>query len=179
MKVKKLKKKILGPLKNHFHPKTQTGFCHQLKLLNLIELSKRIKKNEGYRNKAYNDKLNFKTIGYGHLIKKNEKKLLKGKFKKSLLIEIFNKDFKKAVSDFKKNYNYKKIPRRAQEVIIEMIYQLGIRGVLKFKKFNKNINEGNIYLAAFEMLNSRWNKQTPKRVSKLIFILIYKNETKR
>ena len=45
------------------------------------------------------------------------------------------KDLLKSIFDFKNNYKYKKLQNNTQEVIIEMVFQLGIKKVLKFKKF--------------------------------------------
>ena len=63
-----------------------------------------------------------------------------------------------------------------QEIIIEMIFQLGINGVLKFKKFNLHIKKKHYYLAALEMMKSRWYDQTPKRADKLIATLLQHND---
>ena len=59
--------------------------------------------------------------------------------------------------------------------MVEMVFQLGISGVLKFKKLLKNINKKNKHLVCFEMMNSLWYKQTPNRVKKLILEYL-KNE---
>jgi GH24 family phage-related lysozyme (muramidase) len=40
--------------------------------MNIEKLKEHLKEEEGYRNKVYKDHLGFATIGYGHLIKKNE-----------------------------------------------------------------------------------------------------------
>ena len=57
-----------------------------------------------------------------------------------------------------------------------MIFQLGIKNFLKFKKFNKLLKDKLLHMAALEMLNSRWHAQTPRRVEKLIKLLLeYKN----
>jgi len=144
-------------------------------LYNYTKLSKRIKKNEGFKNYIYYDQLGYKTIGYGHLIRNSDKFRLNKKYSKKILTNTFNNDLKKAIINFRKNYNYK-LPPNVQEVIIEMIFQLGIRGLLKFKKFNLHIKKKQYYLAALEMLKSRWYNQTPKRVSGLIKILL-KNAT--
>ena len=55
----------------------------------------------------------------------------------------------------------------AREIIVEMVFQLGIGGVSKFKKMfealrNKDYNE-----AANQMLDSQWRVQTPKRCQEL------------
>ena len=154
----------------------------------LCLLKKRIKKNEGFSKSVYLDKLGNPTIGYGHLIKYNEKFLLnkkyckladyprlKGlnkKYSKTSLETLFEKDFTKAICDFKNHYSLKKMDHRIQEVLIEMIFQLGIKNTLKFKKFNFFLKKNFFYLAALEMLDSKWHLQTPKRVERHIKILL-------
>ena len=64
------------------------------------------------------------------------------------------------------------MPDNVQEAIIEMIFQLGIKQLLKFKKFNFYIRKKQLYMASLEMIKSRWYQQTPKRVDKLIAILL-------
>ncbi len=135
-------------------------------------LKKRIKKNEGFSKSVYLDKLGNPTIGYGHLIKYNEKFLLNKKYSKTSLETLFEKDFTKAVCDFKSHYSLKKMDHRIQEILIEMIFQLGIKNTLKFKKFNFFLKKNFFYLAALEMLDSKWYLQTPKRVERHIKILL-------
>ena len=67
------------------------------------------------------------------------------------------------------------MPNHVQETIIEMIFQLGIKKVSKFKNFNFYIKKKKYYLAAFEMIKSRWYQQTPRRVDRLINILLKTN----
>ena len=141
-----------------------------------IQLKARIKKNEGYCNQTYHDKLGKLTIGYGHLINKKEKFLHKKKYSKKFLNTIFENDFNMTLNDFNKNYKVKNLSKNLQEVLLEMIFQLGIKNCLKFKKFNKLLKKKLLHMAALEMLNSRWYTQTPKRVEKLADLLLeYKN----
>ncbi len=148
-------------------------------MLNTNKIKKRIKKNEGYRNKIYYDQLGNATIGYGHLVKKNENFFKKKKYTKKYLTEIFEKDFKKAISDFKLKYKNKDFQKNTKEVLVEMIFQLGLKKTTDFKKFNKFLKQKKLYLAATEMLNSLWYLQTPKRVNTLIAVLLnFKNDKK-
>tara|TARA_Y100001970_G_scaffold261288_1_gene344241 strand:- start:243 stop:692 length:450 start_codon:yes stop_codon:yes gene_type:complete len=142
-------------------------------------LKKKIKKNEGFRNKPYLDSLGHPTIGYGHLITNKEKKMFKTKYSKNFFSKLFDIDFKKALTDYKKNFNYKKHPKDTKEVLIEMIFQLGIKKQKKFVKMNSHIQKNNIFLAALEMKNSLWYKQTPKRVDGLIKLLLKKEHEKK
>ena len=136
--------------------------------LSYKNLKKRIKKNEGFSLKPYKDQLGFLTIGYGHLILSNEKRLLKKNINPTELENIFLQDFKNAI----KNYNlYLKSfssNKRETELLIEMVFQIGIGGVLGFKNLLYNMSKGNKHLVCFEMMDSLWYKQTPNRVKNLI-----------
>ena len=150
----------------------QPGHLYQHRKLNHQRLIKRIKKNEGFSIKPYKDQLGFFTIGYGHLILPNEKNLLEKKIKKNHLEIIFQKDFKKTLKNF--NFFLKSFSpgKKEDELLIEMVFQIGIKGVLKFKKLLENIKKGNTHLVCFEMMNSLWYKQTPTRVKNLICVYL-------
>ena len=140
-----------------------------------LKLIKRIKKNEGFSSTAYKDQLGFLTIGYGHLILANEKHLTEAKPTKAKLEKLFIKDFENAVKDYKKHLKKNTSNKKEEELLIEMVFQIGIKGVLRFKKLLKNIRKGNKHLVCFEMMNSLWYKQTPNRVKNLIGVFL-KNE---
>ena len=144
-------------------------------MFNFSRISSRIKKNEGFKSCIYKDQLGNPTIGYGHLINPRDLFYVNKRYTKIILTEIFYCDLRRAISNFKNNYYYKILPDNVQEVIIEMIFQLGIKNVLKFKKFNFYVKKKNFYLAAFEMMKSRWYWQTPKRADKLIATLLKYN----
>jgi len=143
-----------------------------LRYLNLI---KRIKKNEGFSSAPYKDQLGFLTIGYGHLILPNEKYLAENKISKHKLERIFIQDFKSATKDYRKYLKKNTSNRKDEELLIEMVFQMGLKRVLKFRNLLDNMRKKNKHLVCFEMMNSLWYKQTPKRVKALIKIFL-KNE---
>ena len=49
-----------------------------------------------------------------------------------------------------------------------MLFQLGPKGVMKFKKMLFYLKKKQKYLTCLEMMDSLWYKQTPKRVDDLI-----------
>tara|TARA_X000000368_G_C23051870_1_gene721827 strand:- start:2562 stop:2993 length:432 start_codon:yes stop_codon:yes gene_type:complete len=136
--------------------------------LSYHNLKKRIKLNEGFSPKPYKDQLGYLTIGYGHLILPNEINLLEKKTDKKKLEKIFEDDFHIALNNFKNIIRPITSNRKEAELLIEMIFQLGISGVLSFKKLLQNIRSGNKHLVCFEMMDSLWYKQTPNRVKALI-----------
>ena len=157
----------------------QYGCCPQLSLKKYSILKSRIKKNEGFSNCCYKDILGNSTIGYGHLVKKNEDFFLTNVYSKKKLSRVFEKDFFKALSDYDKNYKKFNHPKNVEEVYIEMIFQLGIKKQKKFKKMNGHIKKGEVYMACLEMKNSLWYSQTPKRVDHLINILLKTNKNEQ
>ena len=52
-----------------------------------------------------------------------------------------------------------------------MVFQLGIGGVSKFKKMWEALSKGDYGEASFQMMDSRWAKQTPKRAESLSAIM--------
>lgn len=102
----------------------------------------------------------------------NEKHLLNKKINKKELEKIFINDFNKALNDFNNFLKPLSSNIKESELLIEMVFQIGIEGVLKFKKLLFNLNKGNKHLVCFEMMNSLWYKQTPHRVKNLITIFI-------
>ena len=143
--------------------------------MNYQRTKKRIKKNEGFSLKPYKDQLGYLTIGYGHLILPNEVKLIKNQNRKSQLNAIFNQDFERAVRDYKRLIKQKNHNRKDQELLIEMVYQMGAKRVLKFKKLISNMKKNKKHLVCFEMMDSLWYTQTPNRVKNLIRAFL-KNE---
>ena len=105
------------------------------------ELKDRIKKNEGYSDKPYQDQLGFYTIGYGHLITEKEKKYYIKNFKKKHFEELFEIDFKKAHKQYQKKFFKKNHTILEKELLIEMLFQLGAKGVSKFKKMLYFLNK--------------------------------------
>ena len=105
--------------------------------------------------------------------------LSKKKYSKKILLKTFNQDLNIAITDFRNKYPHKNQPLNIKEVIIEMIFQLGIKKQKKFVKMNSHIQKNNIFLAALEMKNSLWYKQTPKRVDGLIKLLLKKEYEKK
>ena len=132
------------------------------------KLKIRIKKNEGFSLKPYKDQLGYYTIGFGHLIKKNEDRYFKTKYKKKYLEQVFQLDFNKALNDYKKFLYKKNHKKNDKELLIEMVFQLGLSGVLKFRKMLFYLNKKQKYMVCLQMLDSLWCKQTPLRVKNLI-----------
>ena len=132
-------------------------------------LKEKIKIHEGFRDTIYLDTLNKKTIGYGHLIV-HEDDFVEGKpYPKEELEVLFDKDFEKGWELMIRfcSVNNLNVSEEAQEVLCEMIFQMGYSGVGKFKNMIKALQNKEYKVASIEMLDSRWAKQTPNRANEL------------
>ena len=150
------------------------GIDFNINHLSYKKLKKRIKKNEGFSPKPYKDQLGFLTIGFGHFVLPSEQHLLKKKLSKKELENIFFSDFNIALRDFNTLLKPFVSNIKDSELLIEMVFQIGISGVIKFKKLLYHMNKGNRHLVSFEMMNSLWYTQTPKRVKNLITTFLKK-----
>lgn len=62
---------------------------------------------------------------------------------------------------------YKKLNEARQEVLVNMCFNLGIKGLLSFKKFLTALTKQDFMTASKEMLNSQWAKQVGERAIEL------------
>ena len=136
------------------------------------ELKEKIKIHEGFRNYVYLDSLGKATIGWGHLCRDDENWDIKKSYDIEELKECFNKDFEIALTGAELLIGSIKIKKKAKEVIIEMVFQLGKTGVSKFKNMWKALKKKDYKKASFEMLDSKWAKQTPNRANELAKIML-------
>ena len=124
-----------------------------------------VKKHEGYRNKVYLDTLGKRTVGVGHLCVEDFWEDDK-EYDEKFLMDILEADLQNAIKgakDLMSENGCMDIDEIAEEIIIEMIFQLGKTGVSKFKNMWKALSGLDYSTAASEMLDSRWAKQTPNR----------------
>ena len=131
------------------------------------DLMERIKKHEGFVPKIYKDSLGFATIGYGHLITPSDTFVEGKEYTKEELDFVFKTDFNNALAHANSLMDGMNLKDKAREVIIEMVFQLGVGGVGKFKKMWEALRNNDYGEASFQMMDSRWAKQTPKRAESL------------
>tara|TARA_R110000765_G_scaffold3320_2_gene10332 strand:+ start:360 stop:785 length:426 start_codon:yes stop_codon:yes gene_type:complete len=133
-----------------------------------VNLAEKIMKSEGFRHKVYIDTRGLPTIGYGHLITKKDKFIEGVSYPEKELRELFYKDLEKAKKGAQKLiWHIKNIDPIAEEIIIEMVYQLGKSGVQKFVKMLLALEELNYHEAHLQMLDSKWHTQTKLRCENL------------
>jgi len=135
--------------------------------MNMERLLQSVKDHEGYHNKVYLDTLNKRTVGVGHLCVEDFWEDDK-EYEEKFLMDILEADLQNAIKGSKElmeEHECSDIDDLAKEIIVEMIFQLGKTGVSKFRNMWKALSELNYVGASFEMLDSRWAKQTPNRAN--------------
>ena len=137
--------------------------------MNMDRLKDSVKQHEGYRNKVYLDTLGKRTVGVGHLCVEDFWEDDK-EYEEKFLMEILAEDLQNAIKgarELKEEHSCTDIDEMAQEIIVEMVFQLGKNGVSKFKNMWKALSEHNYTGASYEMLDSKWAKQTPNRAKSM------------
>ena len=134
---------------------------------NLDEVKERIKTHEGFVNYVYKDTLGKRTVGYGHLCTDDENWEDGKCYDHIYLNDVFEIDFMEATKQAEELIGDFVMEKEANEIILEMVFQLGKTGVKKFKKMWEALSGQDYKKAADEMLDSKWAKQTPNRAKEL------------
>tara|TARA_R100001591_G_scaffold29059_1_gene40004 strand:- start:11 stop:439 length:429 start_codon:yes stop_codon:yes gene_type:complete len=130
------------------------------------DLKNQIKEHEGYRDTVYLDSLSKKTVGYGHLCVEDH--WVDGKiYEKEYLEEVFDKDFNIALTDANKILEGKPVNHIAREVIIELVFNIGMPRTMKFVKCLAALDNEDYEEAGNQILDSLYARQVPYRAGKL------------
>lgn len=127
----------------------------------MSKLIEQIKRHEGLKLKPYRCTANKLTIGYGRNIEDVGISEAEAEILLSNDLSRCTKEVAKHVESFAK------LNDARQSVLVNMCFNLGIAGLLKFKKFIAAVNDGFFELAAKEMLDSLWAKQVGNRAIEL------------
>ena len=136
------------------------------------DLLEKIKHHEGFVEHVYDDSLGIPTIGYGFAIKDL---VLEEDLCDEILLRKLRILGRSVMGKFP---FFDSLPSECKSVLMEMCYQLGVRGVSKFKKALKAMEDGDWEKAADEMLDSKWAKQTPGRAKEMSDIIRSLHEEK-
>ena len=126
-------------------------------------LAQRIERHEGRKRKAYKDSENILTAGIG-------RNLEDVAFTDEEINLMFKNDLARAKRGAETFYLYEILNDIRREVLIEMVFQMGVVGVGKFKRFFRAAQARNWEASHKEMLDSKWAKQTPARALELALI---------
>jgi lysozyme len=124
----------------------------------ISQIFKDLARNEGFSKKPYHCPSGKLTIGYGRNLE--DVGISKKEAEVMLYYDVMN-----IMEDLDRKVNFwLKKPVAVKCVLVQMAYQLGINGLLSFKKFLNALQNDDYPLAIKEMYDSKWAVQTPNRV---------------
>jgi lysozyme len=129
-----------------------------------MDLKSQLLREEGAESCAYQDSLGYWTIGVGRLIDSRKG----GGLSNDEIDYLLDNDIKAKTREVLLALPW--MPRLSeprQAVLIGMAFQMGIGGLLKFKRMLGSVEDGQYGEAAMEMLDSTWAKQTPARAARM------------
>jgi len=139
--------------------------------MNIEKLREQLKIDEGVKYEVYLDHLGYKTFGIGHLVVAGDDEYgadVGYKVSEERVNAVFDTDVEKYISESKKVFpDLEDLPEEAQQVIVNMCFNMGAPRLGKFKKFIAAVNDGNWNTAAVEMMDSRWATQVGARAERL------------
>lgn len=136
--------------------------------MNFNRIAKQIDDDEGFKSSPYLDTAGVWTIGIGttHIAGKavtsDTPSVTRSEAEYHRNAHIFQSmlDAQASVSCFET------LPTACQEVLVMMAYQLGISRFRGFKRFISAICAQDFRVAAAELRNSKWYRQTTSRVER-------------
>jgi lysozyme len=132
-----------------------------------------LKIDEGVVYEVYLDHLGLPTCGIGHLIVEGD--LEHGEsvgfpVSEERVNTLFSIDLNTALSECEVLYGaaWFYLPEEVQEILVNMLFNLGRPRLTQFKKMNNAIEAGDWKTAAAEGRDSRWYNQVGARAERLM-----------
>jgi len=140
--------------------------------MNIERVQKQLEVDEGVVYEVYNDHLGYPTFGIGHLIKTNDPEFgepVGTPVSKERVADAFAGDFDISVNECKVLYSFwEELPEEVQEILVNMMFNLGRPRLSKFKRMNQALEMGDWKEAAMEGRDSRWHTQVGNRAERLM-----------
>lgn len=145
-------------------------------MIKMEEIIERLKKHEGLSLVPYKCKAGYLTIGYGRNLVSNpiteeEKKVVgdcaHGITKNGALFLLKNDIYRTFNACWKAFPFWKNLDDERQYALLDMAFNIGIYGLLKFKKMIAAMEIGDYQGAAKEVLHSKYALDVGKRALKI------------
>lgn len=119
-----------------------------------------VKRHEGFRRHPYYCTAKKFTIGYG-------RNLDDVGITEEEAGELLKNDITECQAGVNKNISVDLCNPARVGVLVNMAYNLGLKGLMAFSKMIAKVEKGDFNGAAEEMLDSRWAQQVPNRAQSL------------
>jgi lysozyme len=124
-----------------------------------------LKRHEGLKLKPYKDTKGLLTIGIGRCLETKGITELEAEM-------LCNNDIAQCMVNLRSFLPwFDKLDSVRQDVLMDMCFNLGISGLLKFHNTLTLIEQGKYIEASKEMLNSEWAKQVGDRAVELSYMI--------
>jgi len=142
--------------------------------MNREAVYEQLKEDEGVKYEIYLDHLGYPTFGVGHLIKESDEehgREVGTAVSEERVRECFDADLETAIGECHNLYgegDFGKLPDEVQQVLVNMMFNMGRPRLTGFKKFNAAIEARDWIEAAKEGRDSRWYRQVTNRAERLM-----------
>ena len=140
--------------------------------MDINKLREELERDEGRVDKIYLDHLGLHTFGIGHLITVHDPEngwsvgTDVGEYR---VQEAFEDDVQSVISDCEKLYvQWEHLPEEAKQVIANMMFNMGLTRLSKFKGMKRGVDSRDWNAAADEMVDSNWYRQVTNRANRLV-----------
>lgn len=129
------------------------------------ELRKQLEKDEDRRRHVYKDSRGFWTIGVGRLV---DDRFPSSGLREEEITFLFNNDVEERISQLTHALPwFQDLDDVRKGALLNMAFQLGIEGLLKFHCTLALMHTGKYTEASAEMMRSDWATQTPARAARM------------
>ena len=142
--------------------------------MNREAVFEQLKIDEGVVYEIYNDHLGYPTFGVGHLVLESDEEFgrpVGTPVDEERVKECFENDLDTAIRECNALYEdgqFDNLPDEVQQILVNMMFNMGRTRLSKFKKMHAAILEGDWKEAAKEGRDSRWHKQVTNRAERLM-----------
>lgn len=141
------------------------------------KLIEQLKRHEGFRAYIYKCTAGKNTIGYGHNIDSDPNRTVSD-FKNGITKEDAEKLLVEDIEIATKSLHFHfpfiiTLSEVRQDCLVNMAFNLGIGGLLKFKKMIRALTHRNFEQAGVEMRDSKWYRDVGNRAKELIDQMVF------
>ena len=120
--------------------------------------------------KPYKCTSNKLTIGVGRNLEDNG-------ISKDEAMYMLNNDIHRCIKELESALPFfHNLPTARQDVLISMVFNMGLTRLLGFKKMLKALEDRDYKEASKQMLDSKWKKQVGNRATELAYIMEHNQE---
>lgn len=128
------------------------------------DLAKQLRRDEGVVPHAYEDSEGWLTIGVGRLIDRRKG----GRLRDDEIEYLLQNDITEKTDELIRRLPWvADLDEARQGVLINMAFNLGVSGLLGFRKTLALVKAGDYAAASVEMLDSKWARQVKGRATRL------------